>query len=150
MTLCSCPGQQFYPNKRGRKYRKVLQLGAGGRNTCYQSSTVKGSSQAATAFPTSVHEHSFHREAAGKDTRSSFPRPAKCWCSGRTARSPGEGRHVSPRADQGKEPGSLQETFPFLPFRGKGFSDLFFADLLGTSLRSSAIGRSHCRPYRKG
>lgn len=54
-TLCFCSGWQFYPNKRGRKHMKVLQLRAGGQNMCYWRSTVKGSSQAATAFPTSVH-----------------------------------------------------------------------------------------------
>lgn len=68
-----------------------------------------------------ISTHSFRRESVGKDTGSSFLRPAKCWYLGMTACRLEEGQHVSLRADQGKEPGSLQETFPFLPFRGKRF-----------------------------
>lgn len=120
VTLYSCPGQQFHLNKQSRKYRKHYSSEQEGKTHC-QINTVKRSSQAASAFPTAAYRHFSTEKLQDKDTRSSFPRTAKCCCLGRTAHSPREAcmLHPEPAEEWSQDPCS--KSSHIWPSQGKDF-----------------------------
>lgn len=143
VTLSSCPGQQFHLNKQGRKYRKYYSSEQEGKTHTTKEILSKG----ATAFPTPAYRHSLHRETAGKDTRSSFPRSAECWCLDRTAHSPREGCMSHPELVEERSQDPCSKSSHIWP--SQGFSNLFLVALLSTSPLPSGKGTSQCHSYTK-
>lgn len=150
MTFCSCPGQQFYPNKWGRKYRKVLSMEQEGETHATKVAQSKGARKLLLHF---LHQYMSALSTEKLLARTQDPPSPGLQSAGAQARQPvAQGRvgMSHPQLTQERSQDPCRKPSHFCPSEGRDFSNLFSAVLLSTILPSSATGTSdHCS-YRKG